>query len=55
MTLDIYAHLWEEGLDAIPGAMEAHMESERKRTEEASTTREASEAARRRAQFKVIG
>ncbi|BFM31926.1 hypothetical protein KPHES18084_01680 [Corynebacterium ulcerans] len=31
MTLDIYAHLWEEGLDAIPSAMEAHMESERKR------------------------
>lgn len=55
MTLDIYAHLWEEGLDTIPGAMEAHMESERKRVEELSTIREASEAERRRAQFKVIG
>lgn len=55
MTLDIYAHLWEEGLDALPGAMEAHMKSERKRAEEASTVHEVSEAERRRAQFKVIG
>lgn len=30
-TLDIYGHLWDEGLDAVPGAMEAHLARERKR------------------------
>lgn len=55
MTLDVYAHLWEEGLDAIPGAMEAHMESERKRANEQSALREHNEAKRRRKHFKVIG
>ncbi len=31
MTLDIYGHLWDEHLDALPGAMEAHLEAERQR------------------------
>ena len=29
MTLDTYAHLWEEGLDAIPDAIESKMAAER--------------------------
>lgn len=39
MTLDTYAHLWETAIDTLPGAIAAHMESERKR--------EADKAARR--------
>ena len=39
MTLDTYAHLWETAIDTLPGAISAHMESERKR--------EAAKAARR--------
>lgn len=31
MTLDTYAHLWETGLDFVPGAMTAHMQRERER------------------------
>lgn len=30
-TLDTYAHLWETGLDSVPGAMSAHLQRERKR------------------------
>lgn len=31
MTLDIYGHLWDAELDALPGQMDAHMRAERKR------------------------
>lgn len=31
MTLDTYTHLWDEGLDSIPGAIEDHIDAERKR------------------------
>lgn len=31
MTLDIYGHLWDEELDTIPAAMDAHMRAERER------------------------
>lgn len=31
MTLDVYAHLWEEGLDTIPGAIESHIDAARER------------------------
>ncbi|WP_245813863.1 tyrosine-type recombinase/integrase [Rhodococcus marinonascens] len=31
MTLDIYGHLWDEELDALPKAMDEHMRAERKR------------------------
>lgn len=31
MTLDVYAHLWETGLDHVPSAVEEHMRRERKR------------------------
>lgn len=54
MTLDIYGHLWEEGLDALPGAMEAHLERERQRAASASDFQAQTEAERRRAQFKVL-
>ncbi|CAB1027997.1 tyrosine recombinase XerC [Corynebacterium diphtheriae] len=30
-TLDTYAHLWETGLDSVPGAMSAHLQRERER------------------------
>lgn len=30
-TLNVYGHLWDEGLDAIPGAMDAHLAAERER------------------------
>lgn len=30
MTLDVYGHLWDDHLDALPGAMEAHLEAERR-------------------------
>lgn len=31
MTLDVYGHLWDDELDALPAAMDAHMASERAR------------------------
>lgn len=31
VTLDIYGHLWEDELDALPAAMDAHMKAERQR------------------------
>lgn len=34
MTLDIYGHLWDEELDALPVQMDAHMRAERARFEE---------------------
>ncbi|CAB0925798.1 Tyrosine recombinase XerC [Corynebacterium diphtheriae] len=34
MTLDVYAHLWETGLDYVPGAMSTHMQRERERLAE---------------------
>ncbi|PFG27428.1 tyrosine-type recombinase/integrase [Corynebacterium renale] len=30
-TLNVYGHLWDEGLDAIPDAMDAHLAAERDR------------------------
>lgn len=54
MTLDIYGHLWEEGLDALPGAMEAHLERERQRVASESDSQAQVEAERRRSLFKVL-
>lgn len=54
-TLDVYGHLWEEGLDTLPGAMDALMAKERERLAADARAREVSEAERRRARFKVIG
>ena len=54
-TLDVYGHLWEEGLDTLPGAMDALMSKERERLATEAASREMSEAERRRARFKVIG
>lgn len=31
ITLDVYGHLWDDELDAMPGRIEAHMAAERKR------------------------
>lgn len=53
-TLDVYGHLWEEGLDTLPGAIDALMAKERERLAAEVASREQSEAERRRAQFKVI-
>ena len=30
-TLNVYGHLWDEGLDAIPSAMDAYLAAERER------------------------
>ena len=38
MTLDTYAHLWDTSIDALPDAVAAHMDAERKR-EAAKTAR----------------
>lgn len=54
MTLDIYGHLWEEGLDTIPGAMEAYLNKERQRIAETSNLQSQTEAERRRSQFRVL-
>jgi len=54
MTLDIYGHLWEEGLDAIPGAMEAHLARERQRIAAANGEKAQQDAKRRRARFRVL-
>lgn len=43
MTLDVYAHLWETGLDSLPGAVSDHMRRERERL----AVREERRAARR--------
>lgn len=53
-TLDVYGHLWEEGLDALPGAMDALMAKERERLAAEAASREESEAEHRRARFKAI-
>ncbi|WP_430332648.1 tyrosine-type recombinase/integrase [Rhodococcus sp. ACT016] len=34
MTLDIYGHLWDEELDALPQRMSEHMKAERERFEQ---------------------
>ena len=31
ITLDVYGHLWDDELDAMPGKIEAHMTAERAR------------------------
>lgn len=61
MTLDVYGHLWDEGLDAIPGAMAAHMEFERRREAEKlrqaevrEAEREARRAARAQKRLRVV-
>ena len=30
-TLNVYGHLWDEGLDAIPNALDAYLTAERER------------------------
>ena len=54
MTLDTYAHLWEEGLDAIPDAIESKMAAERESRAISQRMADASEAERRRAAFRII-
>ena len=49
-TLDIYGHLWEEGLDSLPGAIEDHMARERARAAAASEKKSAA----MRAGFRVL-
>lgn len=39
-TLNIYGHLWDEGLDAIPNAMDAYLAGERARDAERAKRRE---------------
>ncbi|WP_374957139.1 tyrosine-type recombinase/integrase [Corynebacterium falsenii] len=53
MTLDVYGHLWEEGLDQLPGAMEKQLESQRVASAVADAEAGAAEARRRRAGFRV--
>lgn len=45
-TLNIYGHLWDEGLDAIPNAMDAYLAAERER-DAARAKRRAERTARR--------
>lgn len=45
-TLNIYGHLWDEGLDAIPSAMDTHLAAERARELERAKRREAKTARR---------
>ena len=54
MTLDVYGHLWEEGLDQLPGAMEKQLESQRVASAAADAELAAAEARRRRAGFRVV-
>ncbi|WIM67959.1 tyrosine-type recombinase/integrase [Corynebacterium breve] len=54
ITLDYYGHLWDAGLDAVPGAMDALMERERER-EKASTQRRAERKTRGRGRLRAIG
>lgn len=46
MTFNVYAHLWEEHLDDLPGALDDHMAAERRRAAEKEERRQA--RARRR-------
>jgi integrase len=32
ITLDVYGHLWDDELDVLPAAMDAHMDSERRKS-----------------------
>lgn len=45
-TLNIYGHLWDEGLDAVPNAMDAYLAAERQR-DAARAKRRAERTARR--------
>lgn len=45
-TLNVYGHLWDEGLDAIPNAMDAYLAAERER-DAARANRRAERTARR--------
>ena len=45
-TLNVYGHLWDEGLDAIPNAMDAYLAAERER-DVARAKRRAERTARR--------
>ncbi|WP_246818574.1 tyrosine-type recombinase/integrase [Corynebacterium sp. HMSC078A10] len=54
MPLDTYAHLWEEGLDAIPDAIESKMAAERESRAISERMKDASEAERRRSMFRVV-
>lgn len=53
-TLDIYGHLWDAGLDAVPGAMDEHMKAERER-EKLRAQRRAERATRGRGRLRAVG
>ena len=38
ITLDVYGHLWDDELDMLPKAMDAHMESERQKSRDKQAT-----------------
>lgn len=44
MTLDVYGHLFDAELDALPAQMDAHMRAERKRFEDRRTRAEAEQS-----------
>lgn len=54
-TVNVYGHIWEEGLDTQPDAIDALMAKERERLAAEARAREVSGAERQRARFKVIG
>lgn len=45
-TLNIYGHLWDHGLDAIPNALDAHLAAEREREARRAERRQARSARR---------
>lgn len=49
MTLDVYSHLWEEGLDAIPATIEQQMTVAHESRATSEWMKDASEAEHRRA------
>ncbi|WP_257203146.1 tyrosine-type recombinase/integrase [Corynebacterium cystitidis] len=53
-TLDIYGYLWDEGLDAVPGAMESHMARERER-ERLQEQRRAERRTQGRGRLRAVG
>lgn len=53
-TLDHYGRLWDAGLDAVPGAIDAHMERERER-ERRRAERRAERETRGRGRLRAVG
>lgn len=51
-TLNVYGHLWDEGLDAIPSAMDAYLAAERER--DAARTRRRQERTTRRDGLRAV-